>query len=90
MSQYIKKTDALRIVDLHYGPCNGYNEIKRLPAEDIIPVVHGKWIRTVQENGCAEWTEFRCSVCGAVFDGNDYLFSEWRGCPVCLSRMDGE
>ena len=60
------------------------------PAADVAPVVHGRWIETVQENGCAEWTEFRCSVCGAVFDGNDYLFYEWKGCPVCLTRMDGE
>ena len=57
---------------------------------DAVPVVHGKWIKTVQENGCAEWTEFRCSVCGAVFDGNDWLFSDWKGCPVCLARMDGD
>lgn len=64
--------------------------IDKQPTIDAAPVVHGQWIKTVQENGCTEWTEFRCSVCGAVFDGNDWLFSEWRGCPLCLTRMDGK
>ena len=65
-------------------------KIIRHPAADVALVRHGRWIETVQENGCAEWTEFRCSVCGAVFDGNEWLFDEWKGYPVCLTRMDGE
>lgn len=80
MSQYIKKTDALRIVDLHYGPCSGYNEIKKLPAEDIIPVVHGRWTRVTAGY-------YECSSCKshvAVFSGHMTY------CPNCGARMDGE
>lgn len=62
--------------------------IKAIPTADVAPVRHGRWIKTIRENGCAEWTDFTCSVCGSVFDGNDWLFSEWKGCPVCLAKMD--
>ena len=72
-------------------PCeDALTIIEDFPAADVEPVRHGRWIKTVQENGCAEWTEFECCVCGAVFDGNERLFDEWKGCPVCLTRMDLE
>jgi hypothetical protein len=64
--------------------------IDEQPTIDPVPALRGHWIKTEQENGCAMWTDFKCSVCGSVFDGNENLFSEWKGCPVCLTRMDGE
>ena len=64
--------------------------VAEAPAADVVPVVHGRWIATEQENGCTVWNDYTCSVCGSVFDGNDWLFDEWKGCPVCLARMDGE
>jgi hypothetical protein len=80
MSQYIKRTDALRIVDLHYGPCSGYNEIKGLPAEDVAPVVHGQW----QHNANTPYS--LCSCCGK----NILVTSRYNYCPNCGARMDGE
>ena len=65
-----------------------YDMADRIPAADVAPVRHGRWIKTIRENGCAEWTDFTCSVCGCVFDGNSWLFSEWKGCPVCLAKME--
>ena len=50
---------------------------------EVIPVVHGHW-----ENVChyPYPDTIRCSVCGREFNGNE----DWKGCPVCLARMDGE
>ena len=90
MVEYIERTKALMIVDLFHGPRHAYHQIRNLPTADVVPVVHGRWIVTEQENGCAVWNDYTCSVCGSVFDGNDWLFDEWKGCPVCLARMDGE
>ena len=52
-------------------------------------VRHGRWIKTERENACAMWTDFKCPVCGTIFDGNDWMFEKWKGCPVCLTRLDG-
>lgn len=99
MAEYINR-DAVLADELTY--CLPYSvgkaagkvvvfaeDIEAIPAADVAPVVHGRWIKTTHENACAEWTDFTCSVCGAVFDDNEWLFSEWSGCPVCLARMDG-
>lgn len=60
-------------------------EIRKIPAADVIPVVHGKWIRKGYVCGENEW---ECSNCGET---------EWRTsssrmkyCMFCGARMDGE
>lgn len=89
--EYIEREVAIKAADITnfetpYG--TSISALRRIPAADVAPVAHGRWIKTIRENGCAEWTDFTCSVCGSVFDGNDWLFSEWKGCPVCLAKMD--
>lgn len=57
MTDYIKRTDAVKIAE-KYGLANGSvlgrhtgladciaSEISGLPAADVAPVVHGKWIK---------------------------------------------
>lgn len=53
------------------------DELFKLPEADVAPVVYGHWI-TTQDN----WTV--CSECKALGS------PQWKGCPVCLARMDGE
>lgn len=96
MAEYIERGDVWsEIMQLpHNGDIISSEDveevIKNIPAADVSPVVHGRWIKTEQENGCAMWTDFECSVCGSVFDGNERLFEKWKGCPMCFTRMDGE
>lgn len=54
-----------------------YSKLKKA---DVAPVVHGRWI--VRHKGMNNWVD--CSECGTV--GSPH----WKGCPVCLARMDGE
>lgn len=62
--------------------------IDTIPAEDVAPVIHGKWIRkrTVEHEG-----EWYCSICG-----KDMLYTWGPGCgladycPHCGARMDGK
>lgn len=50
-------------------------------APTIDPVVHGEWIRQVDEN---DWVEFVCSECEfTCLEGADYIF-----CPKCGAKMD--
>ena len=53
------------------------DELFKLPEADVAPVVHGHWI-TSHDN----WTV--CSECKTLGS------PKWKGCPVCLARMDGE
>ena len=43
---------------------------------DAVPVVHGRWIPDGNTVCCSE-----CKTLGSP---------QWKGCPVCLARMDGE
>ena len=53
------------------------DSVEDAPAADVAPVVHGRWI-TTNDN----WTF--CSECKTLGS------PQWKGCPVCLARMDGE
>ena len=53
------------------------DSVEDAPAADVAPVVRGRWI-TTNDN----WT--LCSECKTLGS------PQWKGCPVCLARMDGE
>lgn len=57
--------------------------IEKLPAADVAPVVHGKWV--------FEDVGLICSNCGmdAPTEG-DYRQVRSSYCPCCGARMDGE
>ena len=86
MGEYIKRTDALNALKIARGYCPcAYDEIKRLPAEDVAPVRHGRWIKPVPMDG-----EPCCSECKAEqpwFYGYGYYEPDY--CPNCGARMDG-
>lgn len=54
--------------------------IRSIPAADVAPVVHGKWISN------DEWWEFICSVCKKPFDS----VKRYNYCPNCGAKMDLE
>ena len=64
------------------------DRIDEIPAADVAPVRHGRWIRkrTVEHEG-----EWYCSICG-----KDMLYTWGPGCgladycPHCGARMDGK
>lgn len=92
MSEYIDREAAIEIVE-KYGLTNGSalgrhsgvgecisSEIAALPAADVVPVVHGKWMPFHSE---AAGDIQYCSACEIGFDAKtDY-------CPHCGAKMDG-
>ena len=56
--------------------------IREIPAADVAPVVHGKWVY-------GEDVDIQCSVCGvdALTEG-DYRQVKSRYCPNCGAKMD--
>ena len=85
--EYIEREAALNCLKIARGYCPcAYEEISNLPAADVAPVVHGRWIR-LQHSGTIV-----CGNCGRNIRknrGNDYADFE-PYCPNCGCRMDLE
>lgn len=66
------------------------NEIvNAIPAADVVPVVHGRWV----EKSTAMGMYFECSACGcAVWNVKPFLFGkgDYNFCPNCGAKMDGD
>lgn len=59
-------------------------EINNIPAADIAPVVHGKWL--LRHEGYGHYWE--CSVCHA--NPCIYVTKNTKFCPNCGAKMDGD
>lgn len=81
MDEYISRHEAIRAVQLSYGNYEATRKaIFELPAADVAPVRHGKWMPfhaefagdiqycSVCEIGFSDRTAY-CPHCGAVMDG---------------------
>ena len=56
-------------------------KVVKIPAADVEPVVHGKWIKPTR---VPDSMMDECSLCG--FDCGSYTYNY---CPNCGARMDG-
>lgn len=97
MAEYIKREAAIEICETEYrdrlrmfdycGDTVAWNigsEIKALPAVDVVPVVHGRW---VEQEKYTFGVMYDCSICGnRILDTGH----SWNYCPNCGSRMDGD
>lgn len=92
MAEYIEREDALHAIlgeptESHY-PSWYAERIKALPAADVVPVVHGKWVHPHWKNSdfC-----YDCSVCGNEAMHCEYRWSDkkiYPICPNCGARCD--
>lgn len=88
MAEYIERAAAVTVCDKKYREClrksdfcgdtvawNICADIKAIPAADVAPVVHGRWIKGSLNPYCSEcFVECRdetpfCPNCGAKMDG---------------------
>lgn len=92
MAEYIEREAALHAIlgeptESHY-PSWHAERIKALPAADVAPVVHGRWVdRIVDENEVIQpWMKrYYCSEC---LEGGSQ--SWFKFCPNCGAKMDEE
>lgn len=90
MAQYIKRDDAKNAVHRHWlDSSRTLDAIMDIPAADVAPVVHGRWIGETYETISAKGRKIKnvknhCSACGKSTGRNktDY-------CPNCGAKMDG-
>ena len=88
MAEYIERTEALEITTRTCGDyAAAWSEIRKLPAADIAPVRHGKWLHT---DYARHWTaKDECSECTYHALDRDDL-SHYNYCPNCGAIMDME
>lgn len=97
MTEYIEREAALSICQKEYEDClkmhdycgdsvawNIGGAIKGLPAADVAPVVHGRWIDPEDDDGGTLW---HCSKCGCPVKTISKPNCNY--CPKCGARMDG-
>lgn len=86
MDDYIERKRVIDLITSRYeNPEICAQEINEIPAADVAPVVHGKWVRSNNEEICLT---VKCSVCGMsqpLWAKRDYKF-----CPDCGAKMDKE
>ena len=96
--EYISRAEAVKIAE-KYGLANGSalgrhtgladciaSEISGLPAADVAPVRHGRWIHT---DLAAHWYgKDECSEC-TYHEHDRRDLSHFNYCPNCGARMDG-
>lgn len=99
MSEYIDRISLLRKrekIDDRYGVVQEVvyaQDVREAPAEDVAPVVHGRWVEIpgrfvsmASKVSSYSGNATRCSVCDEV-NPNAFKTSY---CPSCGARMDGE
>lgn len=82
MSEYIKREDVKRLVNINFSGLLA--AIDSIPAADVAPVRHGRWMHEETEGGFHIWS---CSRCGYGKNGNPegvHLY-----CYHCGAKMDG-
>lgn len=90
MAEYIERTEALEITTRTCGDyAAAWSEIRKLPAADVAPVVHGRWL-TWEEMFPGKTPKKKNNLgvfCSSCKNHADNMFAS---CPNCGARMDGE
>lgn len=95
MDEYIEREAVLDIIKRTAGDyATAWSEIVKLPANDVAPVVHGRWI--ARQN--PQWPAYRhdaCSICGwwntknsMCYEGTKKPGHSLNYCPSCGAKMD--
>lgn len=92
MAEYIERQAAIDLITSRYeNPEICTAEINGLPAADVAPVVHGKWINEGPYRSLGgDWMKLQeCSVCHAVYTSHGNTpWSNHKYCPNCGAKMD--
>ena len=93
MEEYIKRETAVDTIlgeptDAHYPEWYA-SILMGLPADDVAPVVHGRWINGCLIN-CEEYLE--CQNCGVIVKVDSFFddIGDLNYCPNCGAKMDGD
>ena len=87
MDNYISREAAIEAVKHAWAKgCEPSQYIEILPAADVAPVVHEKWLL----DRWPSWPHRECSRCKIMIPRTKEVPDQyWQYCPNCGARMDG-
>ena len=100
MSEYIKREQVLKLLESaqawNWSMDTLHGEIQALPAEDVAPIVHAKWIDLymTETDNCGEVVReekdiyFMCSNCECIYRKRYSRQGEF--CARCGAKIDLE
>ena len=93
MDEYIEREAAKKFFNLNFGGVShaiiAARLIDEIPAADVVPVRHGRWIEPSLLYYGAK--QYECSLCYSdTFWKKHSITEKYPHCPNCGCRMDGE
>lgn len=76
-------------VDWGFGRKNIQDMINGIPAADVAPVVHGRWMPSRYEDCSEQFRRVKCSQCDQEAYAMAFYVVDGHYCPNCGAKMDG-
>lgn len=95
MAEYIER-EAIKYEQWAVGPLNEplmvvrKKTIDSIPAADVAPVVHGRWVHDYYENCSEQFEIVKCTNCGHKAYAMAIYVRGGNYCPNCGAKMDLE
>lgn len=91
MAKYIRAVEAAeKVVGIFKVPMADLVDIfSEIPAADVAPVVHGRWIHSRYEDCSEQFELVKCSQCNHEAYAMALYVRGGNYCPACGAKMDG-
>ena len=90
MAEYIKREAVIDLITCRYeNPEICTQEINSIPAANVAPVVHGRWIHSRYEDCSEQFELVKCSQCNHEAYAMALYVHGGNYCPNCGAKMDG-
>ena len=102
MKEYIERAVAVKKFENYRRDCEEENderaaqifedcisELMAIPAADVVPVVHGRWIHSRYEDCSEQFELVKCSQCNHEAYAMAFYVRGGNYCPNCGAKMDG-
>lgn len=90
MAEYIERKAVIELITRRYeNPEICTQEINSIPAADVAPVVHGRWIHSRYEDCSEQFELVKCSQCNHEAYAMAFYVRGGNYCPNCGAKMNG-
>nr|DAE41906.1 MAG TPA: RimK-related lysine biosynthesis protein, Probable-dependent amine/thiol ligase family Amino-group [Caudoviricetes sp.] len=90
MAEFIKREAVIDLITRRYeNPEICTQEINSIPAADVAPVVHARWIHSRYEDCSEQFALVKCSQCNHEAYAMAFYVRGGNYCPNCGAKMDG-
>ena len=90
MAEFIKREAVIDLITRRYeNPEICTQEINSIPAADVAPVVHARWIHSRYEDCSEQFELVKCSQCNHEAYAMAFYVRGGNYCPNCGAKMDG-